>query len=89
MKVDDGENSDFTTSAETEVLYESTGISRYFARNFSRNILSYQEWNDLEKDGWSDLDSDRGAVRRQRVYRRLFLSPALLSEGPDDPDFCI
>lgn len=87
MKVDDGENSDFTTSAETEVLYESTGISRYFARNFSRNILSYQEWNDLEKDGWSDLDSDRGAVRRQRVYRRLFLSPALLSEGPDDPDF--
>ncbi len=87
IKVNDGENSDFTMSTETEVLYESTGISRYFARSFARNILSYQRWNDLENDEWLDLDPDRGAVRRHRVYRRLFLSPALLSEGPDDPDF--
>ncbi|HBR28040.1 MAG TPA: TIGR02678 family protein, partial [Firmicutes bacterium] len=75
------------TEPETEVLYESTGLSRYFARNFSQNILSYQSWRDLEQDEGFDLDPDRGALRRHRVYRRLFLSPALLAEGSEDQDF--
>lgn len=87
IKVDEGESSHFTTALETEVLYESTGISRYFARNFSRNILSYKKWDDLEQDEWFDIDPDRGAVRRHRVYRRIFLSPAVFSEGAEDPDF--
>ena len=87
VKVDYGENNAFTAEPETEVLYESTGLSRYFARNFSQNILSYQSWRDLEQDEGFDLDPDRGALRRHRVYRRLFLSPALLAEGPEDQDF--
>jgi uncharacterized protein (TIGR02678 family) len=87
IKVDYGDNNAFTSELETEVLYESTGLSRYFARNFTQNILSAQSWRDLERDEGFDLDPDRGALRRHRVYRRLFLSPALLPEGPDDPDF--
>src|SRR5690554_87015 len=87
IKVDHGENTAFTSEPETEVLYESTGLSRYFARNFSRNILSYQSWRDLEQDEGFDLDQERGALRRHRVYRRLLLSPALIPEGPDDQDF--
>lgn len=87
VKVDYGENNAFTSEPETEVLYESTGLSRYFARNFSQNILSYQSWRDFEQDEGFDLDPDRGALRRHRVYRRLLLSPALLPEGPEDQDF--
>lgn len=87
VKVDDGENNDFTSAPESEVLYESTGLSRYFARNFSHNILSYQSWHELEQDEGLDLNPDRGALRRHRVYRRLFLGPALLAEGPEDQDF--
>jgi len=87
IKVDYGENNAFTSEPETEVLYESTGLSRYFARNFTQNILSCQSRQDLERDEGFDLDPDRGALRRHRVYRRLLLSPALLPEGPDDPDF--
>ncbi|HEY8343764.1 MAG TPA: TIGR02678 family protein, partial [Bacillota bacterium] len=87
IKVDYGDNNAFSSEPETEVLYEATGLSRYFVRNFSQNILSYQNWQDLERDEGFNLDPDRGALRRHRVYRRLFLSPVLLSEGPDDPDF--
>lgn len=87
MKIDDGDNSDFTTAVETEILYESTGISRYFARSFSRNILSYSSLRDFENDEWLEMDPDRGAVRRHRVYRRIFLSPAVYAQGADDPDF--
>ncbi len=87
IKVDYGENNAFASEPETEVLYESTGLSRYFARNFPQNILSCQSWRDLEREEGFDLDPDRGALRRHRVYRRLLLSPALIPEGPDDPDF--
>ena len=87
IKVDYGDNNAFSSEPETEVLYEATGLSRYFVRNFSQNILSYQNWQDLERDEGFNLDPYRGALRRHRVYRRLFLSPVLLSEGPDDPDF--
>jgi uncharacterized protein (TIGR02678 family) len=87
IKVDDGNDRDFTTSVDTEVLYGSTGISRYLVRYFSRNILAYHSWTDLENDEWLELNRDRGTVRRHRVYRRVFLSPALYSKGIDDPDF--
>lgn len=86
IKVDDGDDRDFTAIAETEVLYENTGVSRYFVRNFARNILSYQDWRYLETDEWLEMDRERGTVRRQRVYRRVFLSPAVYGEGADDPD---
>ncbi|MCL4515645.1 MAG: TIGR02678 family protein [Firmicutes bacterium] len=87
IRVDDGDDRDFTMTVETEVLYENTGVSRYFVRNFSRNILSYANWRDLEDDEWLEMDRERGAVRRHRVYRRIFLSPAVYAEGADDPDF--
>lgn len=87
IRVDDGDDRDFTMTVETEVLYENTGVSRYFVRNFSRNILSYANWRDLEDDEWLEMDRERGAVRRHRVYRRIFLSPAVYAEEVDDPDF--
>lgn len=87
IKVDYGENNAFASEPETEVLYESTGLSRYFARNFPQNILSCQSWRDLEREEGFDLDPDRGALRRHRVYRRLLLSPAIIPAGSDDPDF--
>lgn len=87
MKVDDGDEGRFMDMAETEVLYESTGISRYFMRNFTGNILNYNSPEDIENSEWLDMDRDKGRVRRNRVYRRLFMSPAVYSEGADDPDY--
>lgn len=87
LKVDDGEEGKFIDEAETEVLYESTGISKYFVRNFSTNILNYTNWKDIEAGEWLEADADRGRIRRNRVYRRLVMSPVVYNEGVEDPDY--
>ncbi|MBZ4646087.1 MAG: hypothetical protein PWR27_1200 [Petroclostridium sp.] len=87
IKLDDGDEQSFSNTLETEVLYENTGLSRYFVRNFTGNILNYTSWRDMEQGEWLDVDRDRGRVRRNRVYRRLFMSPAVYSEGVEDQDY--
>ena len=64
IKVDYGENNAFASEPETEVLYESTGLSRYFARNFPQNILSCQSWRIWS--GRKGLTWTRSGLRRHR-----------------------
>ncbi|KGG80585.1 hypothetical protein Y919_05300 [Caloranaerobacter azorensis H53214] len=87
IKVNDGEEERFYTDQSTEVLYENTGASKYFMRNFSGNILKYSTLEDLERDEWLDMDTDRGRIRRNRVYRRIIMSPAVYRHGEDDQDY--
>ena len=87
IKTNDGDEGEFMGSSETEVLYESTGLSRYFVRNFTGNMLNYTSYQDIENGEWLDVDRDRGKIRRNRVYRRIVMSPAVYSEGPEDADF--
>lgn len=87
MKVNDGDEQYFANAVDTEVLYENTGLSKYFMRNFTGNLLHYHHWRDIENGEWMDIDKDRGRIRRNRVYRRLVMSPAVYSEGIDDADY--
>lgn len=87
IKVNDGDEGGFTNSRESEVLYENVGISKYFIRNFTGNILEYSKLEDFENDEWTDIDKDKGPIRRNRVYRRVIMSPIVYSEGNDDPDY--
>ncbi|SHK52913.1 TIGR02678 family protein [Paramaledivibacter caminithermalis] len=87
INLNDGDEQSFTNSRDTEVLYENTGVSKYFVRNFTGNILLYNSLEDLENDEWTDIDKDKGRIRRNRVYRRLIMAPAVYSEGADDPDY--
>ncbi len=87
IKLDDGDAARFSEAVETEVLYQSTGLSRYFVRNFTSDITNYHSAADIEQGEWLDLDQDRGRVRRNRVYRRLIFSPVVYAEGAEDPDF--
>lgn len=87
IKINDGDEQRFTSDENEEVLYESTGISRYFVRNFTSNIQDYSSYMDMEQENLDDIDVDRGILRRQRVYRRLLMSPIIYNEGPDDPDY--
>ncbi|SHH82659.1 TIGR02678 family protein [Caloranaerobacter azorensis DSM 13643] len=87
IKVNDGDEERFYTDQSTEVLYENTGTSKYFMRNFSGNILKYSTLEDLERDEWLDMDTDRGRIRRNRVYRRIIMSPAVYRHGEDDQDY--
>ncbi|MGI1690897.1 TIGR02678 family protein [Thermoanaerobacter uzonensis] len=88
IKIDDGDHERFSESEDTEVLYENTGISRYFLRSFNREITENMKIEDfLQED--LNLSNSKDAViqRRHRAYRKLILSPAVYSEGPDDQDF--
>lgn len=87
LKVTDGEVNDFADSETMEVLYENTGLSRYLMRQFSVDIMHYNSYKDFEKNIETELDEDRGIIRRQRVYRRLLLEPMVYNEGVNDQDY--
>lgn len=71
LKVTDGSDDVFMDEQSGEVLYENTGASRYFMRNFSRDILEYRTPADFKESEWFEMDEVRGIVRRHRVYNRL------------------
>lgn len=82
----DGNDDSFLKDETSEVLYENTGLSRYFIRNFSRDIMEYKEPKDFLKSEWIDMDEDRGIVRRQRIYRRFLLSCGVYKAKGSDKD---
>lgn len=85
--INDGSEDGFATNLETEALYENTGVSKYFTRNFTQDISQYQKTEDFFQSDWMDMDEDRGIVRRQRVYRKLLLSMGVYREKEQDEDF--
>jgi len=87
LKVDDGSEEGFAADDASEVLYENTGTSKYFMRNFTRNIMGFTKPEDFGESGWIDVDEDRGIVRRQRVYRKLLMSPGMYKEDEGDENF--
>lgn len=87
MKVNDGDDQKFAYHYETEVLYESTGLSRYFVRHFTTDIMEFNNYNDMENAQWGDLNTDKGLIRRHRVYRKILMEPVVYCEGVDDVDY--
>lgn len=87
MQINDGDDQKFAQDDGTEVLYESTGLSRYLVRHFTADINDFTSVRDLENAEWGDLNADRGVIRRQRVYRKLLMEPVVYSQGADDVDY--
>ncbi|HZJ87288.1 MAG TPA: TIGR02678 family protein, partial [Erysipelothrix sp.] len=84
--LNDGDETNFARDITTEVLYENTGVSRYFMRNFPRNIMEFQHHEDFKQSDWIDIDEDRGIARRHRVYRKLLLACGVY-ESHQEEDF--
>ena len=87
LEIDDGSEDNFMKSDEGEVLYQNTGTSRYFMKNFSRDISDYQKQEDFLKEEWIGMNEDRGIIRRQRVYRSLLMSPGIYLNDDTEEDF--
>lgn len=83
----EGSSDKVEDNISTEILYENTGLSRYFATNFTEDISSYTCYKDFENKVADDIDSNRGLFRINRVYKQLVASPAMYWERYDDPDF--
>lgn len=87
LDVNDGSEEGFAKDDTSEVLYENTGVSRYFMKNFTQDIMGYTAPKDFEKEEWIDLNEDRGIVRRQRVYRRLLMTMGMYKDTDTEEDF--
>ncbi len=64
----------FTEDMQAEALYESTGLSNYYVREFKNNILEYTTLNDYINDEFYNQNENIGDVRRYKVYRHLLYS---------------
>lgn len=87
LDVNDGSEEGFAKNDSSEVLYENTGASRYFMRNFTQDIMDYTDYSDFQKAEWIGVDEDRGIVRRQRVYRSLLMSLGMYASEENGEDF--
>lgn len=87
IKVNDGSEEDFAGDESAEVLYENTGLSKYVIRSFSMDIYNANSYRDFINMSWEDINTERGSLRKNRVYRTLLMSPALYNEGSDDQDY--
>ena len=82
----DGSSDSLSEGIGHEVLYENTGLSRYFATNFDYDIKGFQSYRDFETKQPEEVESDRGHFRINRVYRQLVSSPAMYWKETDDQD---
>lgn len=87
IKLYDGDENKFAENIENDVLYEVTGVSKYFMRNFSSNITECDSYADIYEQEQLGLEQDKGLERRKRIYRRLFTENVIYKESDDDQDY--
>ena len=87
LQVYDGSEDSFKNDSQADVLYLNTGVSRYFMRNFTKDITGFTSAEDFIGEDWVGLDEDRGIIRRQRVYRRLLMSMGMERTEETEEDF--
>lgn len=87
IRITDGADNGFMDDASGEVLYENTGVSRYFMKNFSHDIMGYNKPSDFEESDWFEMDESKGIARRHRVYKRLLFAPGMYQNDGPEEDF--
>lgn len=87
IKLYDGDENKFQESIENDILYEVTGVSKYFTRNFASNITECNLYTDIYEQEQLGLKQDTGTERKQRVYRRLFTENVVYKEDLEDQDY--
>lgn len=86
LVVFDGASEHVSGGIEHEVLYENTGLSRYFATSFGYDISEFTSYRDFEHAQIDELETDRGHFRINRVYRQLVTAPAMFWDSAEDAD---
>lgn len=86
LKKHEETENDTNNGLTKEVLYENTGMSRYFASGFQKDISSYQTYLDFENDQTQDINEDRGYLRTNRVYRTLVCNPMMYWKDGNSAD---
>lgn len=86
LKTYEGNTNMYSSEQSSEVLYENTGLSRYFCSSFSTDIRSYQSWHDFEGKQVEEVNEERGDMRTNRVFRTLVTSPQMFWSSETNAD---
>lgn len=87
VKQNDGSIEDYTYDQETQVLYENTGLSKYFMRSFSKNIAELNTIEEFEELNYPKDITDNEAFLRHRAYRKLLMTLAVFNSPEDEEEF--
>lgn len=83
----DGSQSQYLQDETQDVLYENTGLSRYYMRHLNQPITTIESIDAIDFQNESESVEDRGLLRRQRVYRKLVLEMGVHKTDETDEDF--
>lgn len=86
LDVYEGSSDSLSAGIGDEILYENTGLSRYFATTFNYDIARFESYRDFEIVQLQEVEADRGHYRINRVYRQLAVAPAMYWTENDDQD---
>lgn len=86
LDVYEGSSDSLSGGIDYEILYENTGLSRYFTTTFNYDISKFESYRDFETIQQQEVETDRGHYRINRVYRQLALAPAMYWTENDDQD---
>lgn len=87
IKMYDGSEDKFSESIENDILYEVTGMSKYFVRLFNTNISNCNNYEDIMINENMGLNQEIGIERTQRVYRRLLTEAVVYNEEGSETDY--
>ena len=87
VRVQEGDVSGFASDYDSEVLYQSTGASRYMIRQFASSIYGLENYKDIIDSETSNLNLNTGTIRKNQAYRKLIFSPLVVSNGDEDYDY--
>ena len=80
IKLYDGDENKFQESIENDILYEVTGVSKYFTRNFASNITECNLYTDIYEQEQLGLKQDTGTEGVEEAHFHLHHHPALLHQ---------
>ncbi|MBT2732255.1 TIGR02678 family protein [Carnobacterium sp. ISL-102] len=74
----DGDTTNFKYHQEADVLYEVTQMSRYVLRSYPEDYQQFNSFIEFKQYHKQALNLEDTEIRRQKVYRNLLYSPAVL-----------
>ncbi len=87
LKAYEGNSEGFGQESGSEVLYENTGCSKYFATSFAQDISGFHSLKDFEDREPEEARDDGGRARSSRVYRQLVSCPVMYWDSQEDEDY--
>ena len=87
IKKNDGSEENYTSDNTAEVLYENTGLSKYFMRVFNQNINEIDSMENFKDLITTSQLTDKNVFLRHQVYRKFLMTLGVFNTLENDEEF--